>query len=94
MNRTEQLRLSAEREAEPFARLILRVRQFERPSYLLRDGRLELLDDGLDPASREIVAKCKAAISDIHARAFAMIQLRPHESNASHIRQPAKVRHE
>jgi hypothetical protein len=70
MNRTEQIRLAAEREAEPFARAILRARQLARPSYLLRDGRLELLDDGLDPASRELVAECEAAINDIHARAL------------------------
>jgi hypothetical protein len=68
--RLAELRLSAEREAEPFVRLVLRASSLARPSYMLKDGQLEMIDDGIDPASRSLIAECKAMIASIYARAY------------------------
>jgi hypothetical protein len=69
INRLAELRLSAEREAEPFVRLILRASSLARPSYVLHNGRLDMIDDGLDTVGRSLVEQCKAMIASIHARA-------------------------
>jgi hypothetical protein len=68
--RLAELRLSAEREAEPFVRLALRASSLARPSYVLKDGRLEMIDDGLDTVSRSLIAECNAMIASIYARAY------------------------
>ena len=77
INRLAELRLSAERDAEPFVRLILRASSLARTSYVLQDGHLEMIDDGIDPASRSLIAECNAMIASIHARVYEELRKGP-----------------
>lgn len=57
-------------EARPFSDLIYQVRLFERPKYILCDGVLSLLDDGLSQQQRAVIRQCEEWISEIHKRAL------------------------
>lgn len=62
-------------EARPLSDLIYQIRLFERPKYILCDGVLSLLDDGLSKQQRAVIRQCEEWISEIHKRALGSVSV-------------------
>lgn len=62
--------LEAIEEAKPFVDLIMQIKVFERPTYILKDFTLTMVSDGLTPEQRAIIRQCEAWIAEIHDRAI------------------------
>lgn len=61
----ERARFYQEMESAPFVNMILKVRNFERPSYLIEGNSLRLIDDGLTEKERDIIKQCEDIIESI-----------------------------
>lgn len=73
--RLRAAQMQAIEEARPFADLIYQIRLFERPKYVLCDGVLSLLDDGLSKQQRAVIQQCEEYISEIHKRAMGSVSV-------------------
>jgi hypothetical protein len=69
-----EARLWAENESKPFVKIIMSVRNRERPTWLIKpNGEVEQVSDGLCERDKALVATCEAWIQQIHERAIAMM---------------------
>lgn len=58
----------AQLEAEPFAKMITRIRMAERPTYELSPDGFKLVSDGLSDTEHEMIRQCQESIDCIYRR--------------------------
>ena len=56
-------------QTEPFVRLIMQVKLRERPTYMIDNGGVRLVDDGLSDEDRWRITQCEELIQEINQMA-------------------------